>query len=114
MAVLPLHQRPRWHAAQSNGAFLCARCLAPLPNRPSAKELLEDAFFQKKVDKAPSQKKLALESPAVKTVPTATGTPLVLQPPDPSHRTSFSSDDAPGATCEVGRPLLPACKQALC
>lgn len=75
------------------------RCLAPLPQRPTAGELLDDPFFLRKAEKVTSQKKL--DSAAVEA---ATASPLVLEPPKPQHRTSLSSDDDPGAICKVCDP----------
>lgn len=76
-----------------------SRCLSPLESRPSASQLLEDPFFcVRKAERAPSQKQLHQQT----VVETHVGSPLILRPPGPSSRTSFSSDDAPGAICEIG------------
>lgn len=71
-----------------------------METRPATSELLEDPFFcLRKTERAPSQRML---NPQTTVVETAVGSPLVLQPPAPSSRNSLSSDDAPGAHCEVG------------
>lgn len=77
-----------------------------------ASELLEDYFFNvRKTERSQSQRNMNLNQATV--VETAVGSPLVLQPPAPSSRNSLSSDDAPGATCEVGlmQNYQPALKQ---
>ena len=78
-----------------------------MESRPATSELLEDPFFcMRKAERAPSQRLLGQQPATV--VETTVGSPLVLQPPPPSSRTSLSSDDAPGATCEVSPTLRPA------
>ena len=74
-----------------------------METRPATSELLEDPFFCiRKAERAPSQRML---NPQTTVVETAVGSPLVLQPPAPSSRNSLSSDDAPGASCEVACTL---------
>lgn len=70
------------------------RCVAPVSQRPKAKELLDDPFLaikkensKRDLNRPPSQKKVG---ESVAELPG--GTALVLQDADISHRSSLSSD----------------------
>jgi len=57
----------------------------------------------RKAERAPCQKQLHQQT----VVETHVGSPLILRPPRPSSRNSFSSNDNPGAICEVPPPHPP-------